>query len=362
MLFAVPRITEEIRAELVELDRLRSVLGVRAGGAGRWIGRLRRQLQASSMESSISIEGFHVADDEAVRLLSGERLEDPSDESLVALACYARAMEHVVTMAADPAFEWSDRVILDLHFDACSFQRDRRPGLWRAGPIGVTSPRGEGLAYRGPDVEEVPGLMAEVVQWLRGGDLDAHVAVRAAMAHLHLVSVHPFSDGNGRVARIVQSLVLARDGSLAPELGSIEEYLGRNTAAYYSVLAETQGGSYQPQKDASGWVTFCVRAHSKQAQRRIDQLAQASARWTYLETLVQQRGWPDRLVIALEQSFFGGVDRLSYAHEAEISSASASADLRRLCDAALLVRRGSGRSTRYLPDENLQAGVRKALE
>lgn len=362
MLFAVPRLTKEIRAELVELDRLRNVLGARASGAGRWIGRLRRQLEASSIGSSISIEGFHVADEEAIRLLSGERVDDPSDENLLALAYYARAMEHVGAMAADPAFEWSERVILDLHFDACSFQRDRRPGLWRAGPIGVTSPRGEGLAYRGPDVSEVPGLMSEVVQWLRGGDLDAHVAVRAAMAHLHIVSVHPFSDGNGRVARIVQSLVLARDGLLAPELGSIEEYLGRNTAAYYSVLAETQGGSYQPQRDAGGWIAFCVRAHLEQAQRRIDQLAQASARWAYLKGLIQQRGWPDRLAIALEQSFFGGVDRLSYAHEAEISSASASADLRRLCDAALLVRHGSGRSTRYLPEESLRAGVRQALD
>ena len=67
--------------------------------------------------------------------------------------------------------------------------------------------------------------MDEVVEWLEHGDLDAHVAVRAAMAHLHVVSVHPFRDGNGRISRIVQSLVLARQGLLAPEFSSIEEYL-----------------------------------------------------------------------------------------------------------------------------------------
>ena len=59
--------------------------------------------------------------------------------------------------------------------------------------------------------------MLEVAEWLEHGDLDAHIVVRAAMAHLHAVSVHPFRDGNGRISRILQSLVLARSGLLAPE-------------------------------------------------------------------------------------------------------------------------------------------------
>ena len=80
--------------------------------------------------------------------------------------------------------------------------------------------------------ERVPSLMGEIMDWLEHGDLDAHLIVRAAMAHLHLVSVHPFGDGNGRISRIVQSLVLARGGPLAPEFVSIEEYLGSNTSAY----------------------------------------------------------------------------------------------------------------------------------
>ncbi len=60
----------------------------------------------------------------------------------MAVACYARAMDHVGTMAVDPSFRWLDRVILDLHFEACSFQRDKEPGLWRTGPIGITGADG----------------------------------------------------------------------------------------------------------------------------------------------------------------------------------------------------------------------------
>jgi Fic family protein len=203
--------------------------------------------------------------------------------------------------------------------------------------------------------------MREVVEWLGHDDLDAHVAVRAAMAHLHLVSVHPFRDGNGRVSRIVQSLVLAREGLLAPEFLSIEEYLGFNTDAYYATLQEVQGGAYQPERDASPWVQFCVQAHIEQAQRRLDQLAEAGARWSGLEDLVEKRGWPDRLVIALEQSVFAGVDRASYMSEADVSAPTASNDLRRLLDAGLVVQRGKGRNTRYIASNALREELPQRL-
>ncbi len=146
-------------------------------------------------------------------------------------------------MALDPSFGWGDRVILDLHFDACSFQRGDGPGRWRTGPVGVTGSDGR-LVYRAPDADEVPGLMAEIIEWLRDGDLDTHAVVRAAMAHLHVVSVHPFSDGNGRISRIVQSLVLAREGLMSLEFSSIEEYLGRHTEDYYAALNEAYGPIY----------------------------------------------------------------------------------------------------------------------
>ncbi|HEY5342051.1 MAG TPA: Fic family protein [Solirubrobacteraceae bacterium] len=359
MLFRTPKITKELRTQLDGLDLLRGRLGAEAGGAGLWLGSLRRQVRASSAESSISIEGFHVPEEEAAKLVAGEELPGTEDESRMALACYARAMNHVRVMASDPHFRWLDRVILDLHFDACDFQRDKSPGLLREGPIGVTGGDGS-LAYRGPDADEVPDLIAELVDWLQEGDLDAPAVVRAAMAHLNLVSIHPFRDGNGRISRIVQSLVLAREGLMSPEFSSIEEYLGAHTPAYYAALRALRD-RYQPERDATGWVAFCVEAHLVQARQRLTQIEQAGKRWRFLENLVEDRGWSDRLVIALEQSLFHGADRSSYATEAGISSATASADLRRLLDAGLVVRQSLGRMTRYTASDALHSGVRDAL-
>src|SRR5512146_361656 len=219
MIFATPPIAKGLRAKLDELDRLRHELGGKLGRATPWMGALRRVVAASSIEGSTSIEGYSVGPAEAIALLSGEAPGGSEDESRLAVASYARAMDHVGTMARDPRFHWTDRVILDLHFDACHFQRDKSPGLWRTGPISVTGTDG-GIDYRGPDGENVAELMAEVADWLEAGEGDADVVVRAAMAHLNVVSVHPFRDGNGRVARIVQSLVLAREGMVSPEFSS----------------------------------------------------------------------------------------------------------------------------------------------
>jgi Fic family protein len=358
VIYATPPLTRSLAAQLRTLDELRSRLGDAAGVAAPWLGQLRRQARALSVESSVSIEGFAVAHDRAARLVAGDEQPDPGDEGALAVAAYARAMDHVGTMAIDPQFRWLDRVILDLHFDACLFQRERSPGLWRTGPIYVTAPSGaEQPAYVGPDGADVPRLMDEIVGWLDGGDLDAHVAVRAAMAHLHVVSAHPFRDGNGRISRIVQSLVLAREGMLAPEFSSIEEYLGRNTGEYYRVLQQVQGGSYQPRRSAAPWLRFCVTAHIEQAQQRLAQIGAASERWSRLEALAEQRGWPGRLVIALELSLFDGVERAAYAREAGISLQTASADLRRLLDAGLVVQEGRTRNTRYVASRGLRERV-----
>jgi Fic family protein len=358
MIYSTPPLRGALVKQLDELRHLRARLDQQTSDQIRWIGSLRRQVRASSISSSTSIEGFSVSPEEAAELAERRAAAADDDENRQAVACYARAMDHVGTMAADPAFRWLDRVILDLHFDACYFQRDKDPGLWRTGPIGVTAPDGS-LEYHGPDAKQVPKLMKEVVARLRQGEPDAESddVVRAAMAHLNVISVHPFRDGNGRISRIVQSLVLARGGARSPEFFSIEEYLGTHTQDYYAALREVQAGSYQPERDATSWVEFCVEAHIVQARQRLAQIDEAAERWNRLEALIEDRQWPDRLLIALEQSLVRRTDRTRYGREAEISSVTASNDLRRLVDAGFLRQHGRGRSTAYEATDSLRQQV-----
>ena len=149
--------------------------------------------------------------------------------------------------------------------------------------------------------------------------------------------------------------MLARDGLLAPEFASIEEYLREHTAAYYAALAAVQGATYDPERDAAAWVRFCVGAHVEQAQRRVQEMEAAAARWEASEEIVASLGWPDRVVIALERALTGTLERAGYAAEAGVSPMTASLDLRRLLDAGLVVQEGRGRSTRYRASAELRS-------
>ncbi len=84
--------------------------------------------------------------------------------------------------------------------------------------------------------------------WLNDGDLGSPVHVRGSMAHLNLVKIHPWADGNGRTSRSLFTLVFVRDALLPAEFSSIEEWLGRgqNTYAYYQVLEEVGGAEWSP--------------------------------------------------------------------------------------------------------------------
>jgi Fic family protein len=71
------------------------------------------------------------------------------------------------------------------------------------------------------------------------------------------------------MARALQTLVLTRERIAAPVFSSIEEYLGRNTQAYYDILAEVGAGSWNPHRNARPWIRFCLTAHYRQAMTHL---------------------------------------------------------------------------------------------
>jgi Fic family protein len=320
-----------------------------------WGGKLRRDALVDAVIASTSIEGYRVSPAEARSLVDGIMPRASDGDNQWAVACYARAMEHVQVMSDDPMFEWGHRVVLDLHFDACQFQRNRKPGKYRDRSVHVSAGDG-GIVYTAPDAHDVPELMTEALDWLRQSD-GVPPIIRAAMAHLHFVSIHPFRDGNGRVGRILQSLVLARAAILAPEFASIEPYLAAHTSDYYAALQTAQNGTYAPTKSAVPWLEFCVHAHLELG-RGFEARMHALARyWRAVEQLVAERRWPDRTAIAIDLAMHEMLTRSTYVAEAETPLATAALDLRRLDDAGYLTQRGAGRSTSYVASDALRDAI-----
>ena len=354
-IYKTPPKSPEILRRLGELDQLRRYLAEHLGDSAQpWTGALRRLAAAEATVGSTSIEGYGASLEDTVEILAGRHPSGTSEETQRIIAAYAQAMDRVAVLADDRRFQWSAQTMLDLHFLVCHPQPQAGPGRLREGSVIVT--RGLGRdPYRPPASSEVPSLLNQVVTWLASGDLTRHPIVRAAMAHLNLVSIHPFRDGNGRAARIVQSLVLAKEGLLRPELVSIEPYLGRHTREYYAVLEEVQGPAFDPHRDASQWVEFCIEAHVFEAKERRRWLEIANARHNFCERLGRELGYPERFVIALEHGLLGlPVTNADYRRETDIATPTATQDLQRLRADGWLEQEGGGRSIRYVAARKLQ--------
>jgi Fic family protein len=353
--YATPPKSPAILRRLEELDELRRYLAQHLGDSAQpWTGALRRLAAAEATVGSTSIEGYGASLEDTVEILAGRHPSGTTEETQRIIAAYAQAMDRVAVLADDTRFRWSAQTMLDLHFLVCHPQPAAGPGRLRDGPVIVT--RGLGRdPYRPPAAAEVSALVSEVASWLDSGDLSRHPVVRAAMAHLNLVSIHPFRDGNGRLARVVQSLVLAKEGLLRPELVSIEPYLGRHTREYYAVLEEVQGLAFDPHRDASAWVEFCIEAHVFEARERRHWLEIAYRRHDVCEQLGREQGYPRRFVLALDQALLGlPVTNADHRREANIASPTATQDLQRLRGDGWLDQEGGGRSVRYVASKKLQ--------
>lgn len=358
MLFVTPVLDAREEEVLAEILALRERLQAQLVEPRRWHGALRRQSMARAIRASNSIEGYDAELDDAAAIAMDEAPIDARGETLLAHRGYGYAMTHVLQMADDPEFRYSTQLLKSLHFMMTNHDLAARPGRWRTGPVFVLDPAGS-VVHEGPGVERIPTLMGELVASLGSlgstdGEADrASAIVRAAMAHLDLVMIHPFRDGNGRMARCLQSLVLVREGILAPEFSSIEEYLGRNTSEYYAVLAEVGGGSFDPGRDARPWIRFMLTAHLRQARTLLRRVHESERLAVDVDRLISEHGLPERVQHALFDAAIGmRVRNSSYralaARNGEpITFATASRDLGSLVEVRLLTPHGERRGRHY---------------
>jgi Fic family protein len=315
----------------------------------RWGGLLRRSTFARAVQGSNSIEGYNVTVDDAIAAVAGEEPLDPKTEAWFAVEGYQLAMTYVLQKAGDPYFSYSADLIQSLHFMMMSHDLTKNPGRWRPGSIFIRDDGTGEQVYAGPPLEMVPALIQELIDSLNDKADPTPAMVRAAMGHLNLVMIHPFSDGNGRMARCLQTLILARAGTSDPQFASIEEYLGRNTREYYDVLAETGGGAWQPERETRPWIRFCLTAHFRQATTLLRRSRQLQRIWDALEVETVKRALPERTILALADATVGlKVRNATYRSVADISDGAAARDLKALVDAGFLLPEGEKRGRYYM--------------
>lgn len=360
MIFKAEKLTPEEKDVISKIEDARRALKYNLATPRRWKGLLRRNTLARAVRGSNSIEGYNVTAEDAIAAVEGEEPLSADREAWLAVTGYRTAMTFVLQLTKDPNFIYSEGFIRGLHFMMLQHDLQKNPGNWRPGTVYVRDEaRGE-VVYEGPDIEMVPGLIEELIEYLNDDEDCPHALVKGAMAHLNLVMIHPFSDGNGRMARCLQTLVLGREGILESEFSSIEEYLGRNTQDYYNVLAQTGEGSWHPKNSTRAWIRFNLTAHFRQATTLVMRTRLMDVLWQELEGMISRQGLPERLIYAVADGAIGyQVRNSSYRNLAELNDVLASRDLKAAVDAGFLIPTGERRGRIYVGSPQLRALVDK---
>ena len=354
-LYTAPPLSSEDEVVLGEIHRMRRELRHALREPRRWEGSLRRSALARNIQGSNSIEGYDVAEDDAAAAIDGEEPFTADEETFLEIEGYRQALGYVLAMSDVDYATFDTTELRAMHYMMLSHDLSKSPGRYRKGPIYVHDERNDKVVYEGPDAAEVPALMEALAASLHTGHSSDPV-VRSAMAHLNLVMIHPFRDGNGRMARALATLVLTRSDIGEPEFSSIEEWLGANTDDYYSALAHTGHGSWQPRDDAHLWLTFNLRAHHMQAQTVARRVDEAASTWAELDRLAMEHGLPDRAIDAMFDAVLGyRVRRGGYIKRAQVTEQTATRDLAALTSAGVLTPYGNGRGRYYAAGEPLQA-------
>jgi len=359
VLFEPPELGDQEQAVIAWIWELRDQLRFNLAAPRRWSGTLRRQAFARNVQGSNTIEGYTADLDDVVAIIDSEAPLAADEVTRRAIEGYRKAMTYVLQLCSDPRpIVYSTNLLRSLHFMMTDFDLSIRPGLWRVGPSYVRNDATGLVVYEGPGVEAIEPLVEDLMDHLNGNQLDPIVA--AAMAHLNLVMIHPFRDGNGRMARCLQSLVLGRAGeTLSPVFLSVEEYLGKNTPAYYEVLGQTGQGQWNPSHDTSTWIRFMLTAHLRQARTYWQRLADLGRLWLELVEMLGE-GEDARQMLALMDAATGlrvtraGYTQVLAANDIVISEQSATRDLRDLVQRGLLVAQGERRGRRYIGAEAIR--------
>ena len=347
-------------------DKLASRLACVRHRQGRLLGRmeglgfeLRQEASLKTLTSDVvkssAIEGEHL-DKEEVRSSIARRL----GMDRAGLVPSGRDVEGVVEMMLDATREFSAPLTRERLFDwhAALFPTGRsgirriEVGSWRTRDAGamqvVSGPVGrETLHFEAPDAQCLDREMEAFLDWF-GSESQEDSVIKAGIAHFWFVTIHPFEDGNGRIARAIGDLALARADGTPDRFYSLSSQIEAERHDYYAQLERQQRGT----PDITGWLEWFLGCLGRAIDGAEKTLGQVLFKARFWEKVLGQDSVNDRqrkiLNRMLEGDFQGFMNTSKYAKIAKCSTDTALRDIQSLKRRDIFVRNaGGGRSTSY---------------
>jgi Fic family protein len=267
------QITPEILGLIAGLDEFKGAWRALGTLAPERLSALRRVATIESIGSSTRIEGSKLSDREVEKLLSNLEIKSFDTRDTQEVASYAKTMELVFQSWEEITL--TENHIKQLHRDLLRYsEKDaHHRGRYKtqSNSVAAFDENGKqvGIVFETPTPFDAPRLMAEAVGWAREGleTRQLHPLLVTAVFIVVFLEIHPFQDGNGRLSRILTTLLLLRAGYTYVPYSSLESVIEQSKESYYLALRQTQGTIRTDAPNWQPWVIFFLRALHQQMKR-----------------------------------------------------------------------------------------------
>ncbi|MCX6791446.1 MAG: Fic family protein [Candidatus Gottesmanbacteria bacterium] len=199
-----------------------------------WEAKFREEALVRTVHHGTHIEGNELNITEAEKVLAGAKIVG-RDRDIQEVLNYRNVLQFIEQYDNN---EISSETLKHVHsLTVYRMLADDVTGEYRRTQVVVKNSATGEITFRPPPAVEIPFLIDSFLRWLNGiGPDDMHAVLKAGIVHYELVRIHPFLDGNGRVARAAATLVLVKEGYDIKRFFSLEEYYDREPLAYYDAL------------------------------------------------------------------------------------------------------------------------------
>lgn len=237
--------------------------------------QLRRQAILRMAHTSTSIEGNKLAQFEVGKVIEGKAVRAPQKD-ILEVENYYQALTMLEELSKNKK-EITLAEALKIHKIVIKGLVDsEKVGAFRPSDVYVLDDLGDGreiLRFKAPDAKKVPPLINDLFNWLKESKKErVHPIIRAAILHLEFVSIHPFTDGNGRVTRLLTQLQLYRDGWDFRKIIVLEDYYNHDRMSYYNAEQEVQGHHYKKDADFTSWLEYFTTGFLVEARKAVEQI------------------------------------------------------------------------------------------
>lgn len=310
---------------------------------------LKRQAILRMAHTSTSIEGNKLAQFEVGKVYEGQTIRAPQKD-ITEVENYLNALKLLDELSKTKNHLTVEEILRTHKAVIEGLVDDEKAGYFRPADVYVVDDLGEGkekLRFKAPPAPYVPKLIDDLLLWVKmARESNTQPIIIAGIFHLEFVSIHPFTDGNGRVARLLTQLLLYRMNWDFRKIIVLDDYYNRDRLAYYNAEHFDEGNEYRKGRDFTQWLEYFTTGFLVEARKALEQIqsigygqVSKNSEQIYLDR--------DEIQIMDFLTTMRSITSEDVVEILKVSKRTAQLKLKRLLDYGLIQRQGQTTATQY---------------